>query len=104
MNKSEKIILGFEAKAKKIIHKYTVHAGEQPVKYGHLRMSGFFGNFNNAFSKVNEELSRESLGVLSRFINNEEVDFVILAEKLHQQKNKAKMEFIQRLQPVPEYS
>lgn len=104
MNKIEKILLGFEAKAQKIIHKYTIMPQEQLVKYSYLRLSGFFGNFNNAFSKVNEELSRESLGILSHFINNDDVDFVCLAERLHQQRIKAKLEFIQRQQPLLAYN
>ena len=104
MNKSEKILQGFEARAQKIIHKYTITPQEQFVKYGYLRLSGFFGHFNIAFSKVNEELSRESLGILSRFINNDEVDFVSLAERLHQQRIKAKLEFIQRQQPLLAYN
>lgn len=104
MKKSEKVLLSFEVKAQKIIHKYTLIPQVQPVKYSYLRLSGFFGHFNNAFQKLDEELSRESLGILSRFINNDEVDFVSLAERLHQQKTKAKMEFIQRLQPVQVYN
>ena len=99
MKKCDKVLIGFEAKAQKIIHKYTLLPQEQPVRYGYLRLSGFFGNFNNAFRKLDEELSKESLGILSRFINNEDVDFVNLVEGLHQHRIKAKMEFIKRQQP-----
>ena len=98
MKKSEKLVLCFEAKAKKIINKYTSFPEEKSVKYGYLRLSGFFGHFNNAFSKVDEELTKESYGMLSRYINCDDVDFVFLADSLHQQRIKAKLQFIQNQQ------
>lgn len=104
MKKCDKVLIGFEAKAQKIIHKYTLLPQGQPVKYGYLRLSGFFGNFNNAFRKLDEELSRESLSTLSRFINNDDVDFVNLVEGLHHHRLKAKMEFIQKQQPLQSFN
>lgn len=104
MKKCDKVLIGFEAKAQRIIHKYTLLPQRQPVKYSYLRLSGFFGNFNNAFRKLDEELSRESLGILSRFINNDDVDFINLAEGLHQHRIKARMDFIQRQQPLQAYN
>ena len=104
MKKCDKVLIGFEAKAQKIIHKYTLLPQGQPVKYGYLRLSGFFGNFNNAFRKLDEELSRESLSTLSRFINNDDVDFVNLVKGLHHHRLKAKMEFIQKQQPLQSFN
>ena len=104
MKKSEKVLLGFEAKAKRIIHKYTLIPEEQSGTYVYLRLSGFFAHFNHAFSKVTEELSKESFSILSRYVNNDDVDFVMLADRLHQQQIKAKLAFIQNQQPVESYS
>lgn len=99
MKNNEKALLNFKEKAKKIILKHTLLPVEQPVKYSNLRLSGFFSNFNYAFSKVDEELSKESRGIINRYLNSDDVDVLSLMDGLDQYRKKARLEFIQLQQP-----
>lgn len=62
-------------------------------------MSSNFGNFNLKMKEVDEELSEETVGILSRFQYEENVDFDGLMEGLYNYKNQAKLEFIKMFQP-----
>ena len=99
MDKYQKALQKFEAKAKLIVHKYTDPQGLQSAKYSYLRLSGFFGNFNTTLLQLDEELHRETSGILHKFIDNDQVDFTSLLDGLHQKRMSAKMEYIKNQQP-----
>ncbi len=99
MKQYERALLGFEAKAKKIIYKYTESAEVINSKYAYLRLSGFFGSFNARLIQVDEALNKESNGILNRYKNKDHVDIGVLLDDLNQKRINAKMEFIKIQQP-----
>jgi hypothetical protein len=103
MKQYERALLGFEAKAKKIIYKYTEKPEVTRSQYAYIRLSGFFGSFNARLLQVDDALNKESLGIINRYKNNDHVDLGLLLENLNQKRLNAKMEFIKIQQPCFEW-
>lgn len=99
MDKYQKALQLFETKARKIVHKYNHPYGVQTAKNSYLRLSGFFGNFNTTLLQLDEELHRETSGILHKFIDNEQVDFTGLLDGLQERRRSIKMEYIKKQQP-----
>lgn len=93
MTTIDNILEYFRVKSHFIIYKHSVATPFASFQYSTVGSSSY-GNLGNKIKEVDAELTSETVGILSKFQFEPNVDFDGLMEGLYNCKNEAKMEFI----------
>jgi hypothetical protein len=99
MNSPEEILSYFKRKATDIIYKYSIRSSSPAYHNQYLRMSSYFGEFNENMMLLENELNAETANIMSNYIN-EDMDITNIIENLCAFTNTAKLQYIQSMRTI----
>ena len=96
--KQEEILSFFKARANEIIYKYAIRASSTEYDNQHLRMSSYFGQFNENVMLLEKELDTETTNVLSNYMEDD-MDIPTIIDQLCAYSKYAKLRYISCIHP-----
>ncbi|HEX8333998.1 MAG TPA: hypothetical protein VF622_15370 [Segetibacter sp.] len=93
MNSQEEILSYFKRKATDIIYKYSIKASSPSYGNQHLRMSSYFGEFNENMIMLEKDLDTETANIISNYVN-EDMDIPNIIDGLCAYSYNARLQYI----------
>ena len=93
MEKQEELLNYFARKANEILFKYSIASPTTDYGYQYLRMSSYFGKFNDNLIKLENELNLETQKILSNYLN-EDIDISSVMNCLTTYRQNTKLQYI----------
>jgi uncharacterized protein YutD len=93
MNNHDEILSYFQRKVSDIIFKYSIKSSATCYGNQHLRLSSYFGDFNENMVMLDNELSKETANILSNYLK-EDMDIPLIIDGLCAYRHNAKLQYI----------
>jgi hypothetical protein len=93
MSSHEEILCYFKRKANEFISKYSVINISPDYDNQHLRLSSYFGQFNENMIQLDNDLGKETANILSNYVN-EDMDIPNIIDGLCAYSYNAKLQYI----------
>ena len=93
MNSQEEILSYFKRKASDIIYKYSVKPLSPEYGNQHLRMSAYFGQFNENMIMLEKDLNTETANIISNYVK-EDMDIPNIIDRLCAYSHNARLQYI----------
>ena len=96
--KQEEILSFFKVRASEIIYKYSISESAAGYNNQHLRMSSYFGQFNENMMLLEKELNTEKANILADFLDDD-IDIPSVIDEMCAYTKHAKLQYITRTHP-----